>query len=1248
MPAQTRHRASGEHSSPKKRLTFREKLFQKGSSTDALLKRLKALHTELAEMDQEQVDTSSLSTVRKDLISTSIFLHKDRGVKAYAACCLADILRLYAPDAPYTQAELRDIFQFFFRQLATGMKSQESPYYSEYFHLLESLSTVKSVVLVCDLPNAEELMTDIVKQFFALVRNNFAKKIEIFMAEILVAIIDEAQSVPSDALDLILAQFMDKNAKIEQPAYRLAVQVCNQTSDKLQRHVALYFSEIIIAHGDEEDKDDLSAAHTLIKRLHASCPDLLQSVIPQLEEELHMESVTMRGFATDTLGEMFGDKNGPELYKNFSSTWTAWLSRCNDKSSVIRLKFVESSKGLYSTTMLEMREAFETMLGRKLMDPDEKVRAAVCKLYSELDYETASHHVSSQQLKAVIARVADRKGIVRQAAATSVARLYSLAHPEIENNDATAIEKFSWIPGELLNNLKLTECRPAIEQAFYEHILPLPASTSGPSTSNAKGTNVEVDEVAWTNRLLSTILYLPEKSMTQLLSLANLRNARPTSYEAYVNACVQNNGGVIDENEELVKKRLEGMIRVVSSSFPDPSKAAEDLRAFASLNESRLYKLLKTCMDVQTDLKGLIKASQDFTRRLEQASSSLVPTFTIFLRRATLRIINSSSIPTLLKTAQHGKSMARRGTITKTNQSAAHAQLLLTWMSKWCPALFKAHVDALVSVIQDNSNEKSVTVALQALAEVARCDASVAPREQETLEQIQEFALGSNYRHSKFAARFLAFCEDKDQQCMKLAETIADSLEDVPSDQMVAHITVLDQLVRFNPDSFEHKSDVITVFLLKNLLMVSDPAPEDEDENSEEWVPNEELPDTTRAKIMALKVFRHRSLAHASSSKAIELSTPVLKLLAALLDKDGALVLDEPQARTVLSRMRLQAAVSLLHLSTVEAYAGALQPKFLRLALVVQDPCFEVRLTFVNKCLNLLVNGKLSERFNIVPFMTAHDPEDEIKLYARSYVLAQLKRLPPAARVKQFDLVFIRLLHALAHHPDFGRTQQVALIDMAKYIMFYVNLVANEETISLLFHLAMKGKTVQDSESEEYSENFYVLCDMAQELLKARAQQQSWNITSYPGKVKLPGDILRPHSNAEAANQVVKRSYLSDQAIAWVTEVAEPPKEKRERKAPKRKAPATTNGQTKRSRKKKRQSAATDDDGDDGLTDPATSDVDMTDPPVEAHASEPEAEEEPSDGEEKLGRGARSRAKAKAKRQAAKKKVAKPDTHDSE
>ena len=34
-------------------------------------------------------------------------LHKDKGVKAYTACCIAELLNIYAPDAPYTAGELK-------------------------------------------------------------------------------------------------------------------------------------------------------------------------------------------------------------------------------------------------------------------------------------------------------------------------------------------------------------------------------------------------------------------------------------------------------------------------------------------------------------------------------------------------------------------------------------------------------------------------------------------------------------------------------------------------------------------------------------------------------------------------------------------------------------------------------------------------------------------------------------------------------------------------------------------------------------------------------------------------------------------------------------------------------------------------------------------------------------------------------------------------------------------------------------
>ena len=44
------------------------------------------------------------------------------------------------------------------------------------------------------------------------------------------------------------------------------------------------------------------------------------------------------------------------------------------------------------------------------------------------------------------------------------------------------------------------------------------------------------------------------------------------------------------------------------------------------------------------------------------------------------------------------------------------------------------------------------------------------------------------------------------------------------------------------------------------------------------------------------------------------------------------------------------------------------------------------------------------------------------------------------------------------------------LIFLSSYVQFYLDLVATSENISLLYHLAQKGKTVRDPESHSSSE----------------------------------------------------------------------------------------------------------------------------------------------------------------------------------
>ncbi|KIL63535.1 hypothetical protein M378DRAFT_192889 [Amanita muscaria Koide BX008] len=1186
MVAQTRHSGS---SPSKKKLSFSDKLLAKGISTDALLKKLKALHVELNAMDQEHVDVASLASVRKELINTSILLHKDRGVKAYAACCLADILRLYAPDAPYTQAELRDIFQFFLRQLIAGLKGTDSPYYDQYFHLLESLSTVKSVVLVCDLPNADELLADIFRDFFALVRRDLSnKKVEMFVADILVALIDECQTLPPDVLEVLMSQFMDKNTRIEQPAYRLAVQVCNATADRMQRHVSQYFSDIIYSNAQgAEDYTEVRTAHDLIKRLYESCPGLLHSVIPQLEEELRAEDNTPRSIAVQVLGEMFSGKGGADLVKKYPTTWSVWLSKRNDKASSIRVLFVEATRGLISN-LPEFRDTIEEALRAKLLDPDERVRAAACKLFSQLDYETALHHVSDGQLRAVADRGKDKKSSVRAEALNSLAKLYNLAYPEIENNEPSAVKQFAWIPDEVLQMvMKNNEVRVVVEQVLAEFILPLPSNTKG----------VNVDEVVWIDRLLHTMKYLTQTSINALLGLSGLKNMRPTVYEHFIEACITHNGGIIDEDEETVTRRFHSLTQFIANNLPDPHKATEDLQAFAKLNEPRLYKLMKTCMDPQTDVKTLVKTTHEFEKRLAQSMPTIVSTMTALLRRASYWVINQSAIPVLLKRMQRNR---------HSQILADHAQTLLTYISKHSPSLYKSHVSGLCKGLLEEKNHGILEVCLHALAALAQWDESSVPHDARTIERVTRYALHSNPRHAKFAARFLAFASTREKSCAELVEKIGDELDEEHPDVIVARIAALAQLARFAPEAFERRSDVIMSFLLKKVLMVPIVANQEEMETDEEWFEDYEVLEELRAKLLALKVCRNRSLAFGSSEKALEIATPVLKMLSSVLENNGSLSADATENPRSLSRMRLQAAVSLLHMSAIEVYADALTPKFLRLAVVVQDSCFNVRMSFLNKLIRLLQLRKIPARYNVILFLTIHDPEPDVKTTASSYVQAALKKLPTGVKIEHLEMTFIRLLHLLAHHPDFN-TVPDDLMDIAKYIQFYLDLVASTETISLLYHIAMKGKTLRDAESHSHSENFYIICEIAQELIKARAHQNSWSVQSYPGKVTMPADILRALPNPETTNKVVKTVYLSEAASAALHDLLKPrlkanpkPEKKEKKQATKRKAPAKASAPSKRVRKSSKKWRSDDDDdeedeaGDDSEPEITEYEVDRT------------------------------------------------------
>jgi sister-chromatid-cohesion protein PDS5 len=66
-------------------------------------------------------------------------------------------------------------------------------------------------------------------------------------------------------------------------------------------------------------------------------------------------------------------------------------------------------------------------------------------------------------------------------------------------------------------------------------------------------------------------------------------------------------------------------------------------------------------------------------------------------------------------------------------------------------------------------------------------------------------------------------------------------------------------------------------------------------------------------------------------------------------------------------------------------------------------------------------------------------------------------------------MLIVRLIHMLAHHPDFQKDVE-DLKFFVKYIEFFLDCLGTKDNIAVLFLLAGKIKSIRDSESQGHSE----------------------------------------------------------------------------------------------------------------------------------------------------------------------------------
>ncbi len=65
-------------------------------------------------------------------------------------------------------------------------------------------------------------------------------------------------------------------------------------------------------------------------------------------------------------------------------------------------------------------------------------------------------------------------------------------------------------------------------------------------------------------------------------------------------------------------------------------------------------------------------------------------------------------------------------------------------------------------------------------------------------------------------------------------------------------------------------------------------------------------------------------------------------------------------------------------------------------------------------------------------------------------------------------------------------------------------------------------------------QNLYGVSELAQVIIRNRADAQHWSLTTFPGKIRLPKDIFHNLENREAALNESRKEYLSAETLTWV------------------------------------------------------------------------------------------------------------------
>ncbi|KAG7020414.1 Sister chromatid cohesion protein PDS5-like A [Cucurbita argyrosperma subsp. argyrosperma] len=229
------------------------KIVDPPTSVEQLLPLLDKIESFLARVEQSPSKSmqSALAPSLKALVSDQLLRHSDIDVKVAVAACISEITRITAPDAPYNDEQMKEVFHLIVSSFE-NLSDKSSRSYAKRASILETVAKVRSCVVMLDL-ECDGLIIEMFQHFLKTVRDDHPENVFSSMETIMSLVLEESEDISVELLSPILDSVKKDNEEILPIARKLGERVLDNCSTKLKPYLVQAVKTLGISFDDYSD-----------------------------------------------------------------------------------------------------------------------------------------------------------------------------------------------------------------------------------------------------------------------------------------------------------------------------------------------------------------------------------------------------------------------------------------------------------------------------------------------------------------------------------------------------------------------------------------------------------------------------------------------------------------------------------------------------------------------------------------------------------------------------------------------------------------------------------------------------------------------------------------------------------------------------------------------------------------------------------------------------------------------------------